>query len=71
MLNTASQAIPWDMNMATLIPFQPEVTLAAKQPVLIYQGQLPAGNLSFYWGYRLKDGTLAYNSKPLAVTITE
>jgi Cysteine-rich secretory protein family len=71
MLNTASQAIPWDMNMATLIPFQPEVTLAAKQPISIYQGQLPAGNLSFYWGYRLKDGTLVYNSKPLAATITE
>lgn len=71
MLNTASQVIPWDMNMATLIPFQPKVTLAAKQPVLIYQGQLPAGNLSFYWGYRLTDGTLVYNSKPLAATITE
>lgn len=71
MLNTASQAIPWDMNMATLIPFQSEVTLAAKQPALIYQGQLPAGDLSFYWGYRLKDGTLVYNSKPLAATITE
>ncbi|NJO14639.1 MAG: CAP domain-containing protein [Thioploca sp.] len=71
MINTASQVIPWDMNMATLIPFQSEVTLAAKQPVLIYQGQLPAGNLSFYWGYQLKDGTLVYNSKPIMATVTE
>ena len=71
MLNTVSQAIPWDMNMATLIPFQSEVTLAAKQSVLIYQGQLPAGNLSFYWGYQLENGTLAYNSKPLMAIVTE
>lgn len=71
MLNTAGQAIPWDVNMATLIPFQTGVTLAAKQPVLIYQGQLPAGNLSFYWGYQLKDGTLVYNSQPVMATVTE
>jgi hypothetical protein len=53
MLNTNSQIIEWDGELAHGVPFR-DVVLEQSQSILIYQGQFPApGLLNIYFGYWL------------------
>jgi len=62
----------WDGNLKNLVPMINNVSLAAVQPVAIYQGTFQAtGHLRIYFGYGLADGTLVFNSQPLETTIEE
>ncbi len=53
-----------EMNhaMSGLAAYQ-NITLAANQPVTIYEGKLPPGNFRIFFGYRLTDGTVVFNGK--------
>lgn len=60
----------WDGNLKNLVPMINNVSLAAVQPVAVYQGTFQAtGHLRIYFGYGLADGTLVFNSQPLETTI--
>lgn len=67
-----SNGIPqlWDNKPETLVAFKPQVLLSAIQTVEMYKGKfvLP-GNLKVYFGYRLQDGTVIQNSKPIDIEI--
>jgi Divergent InlB B-repeat domain len=70
MLNEAGKPVDWDGNLANLVPFQVIQKLAEPIEVLMYQGKLPVtGMLNVEFGYRLADGTVVHNFKPIEVNI--
>jgi hypothetical protein len=72
MLNEAGKPVDWDGNLAHLVPFQVIQKLAESIEVLMYQGKLPVtGMLNVEFGYRLADGTVVHNFKPIEVNINK
>jgi hypothetical protein len=60
----------WDGNFINLYAFQKNVTLSKiKQQVNIYRGRLNEGSWYIYFGYRLADGSIIFNSEPLKIKI--
>ncbi len=56
-------AVPlWDGNPEHLVAFKNIERLPMIRVVNIYSGQLPAGKLRIYFGYRLEDGTIVFNA---------
>jgi hypothetical protein len=71
MLDAEGKVLPWDGDPAHLVVFQ-QLTLAALQEVLIYQGQLETtGKVKLSFGYRLMDGSLISNEQAIELTITD
>jgi hypothetical protein len=61
---------PWDQQPENLLPFQPQVTLLAHQPVEIYQGQFASpGFLQVFFGYRLPEGTVVTPANSIDILI--
>ncbi|HEC84631.1 MAG TPA: hypothetical protein ENI48_05245 [Thioploca sp.] len=63
MVDNQKQAKLWDGDPATLVAAKNDVTLAATQPIAIYQGELGDGNYLIYFGYRLENGTVVFNGE--------
>jgi hypothetical protein len=55
----------WDGNLAHLSAFQKNVRLAEERWIEIYSGPFPEGLWDFYFGYRLNNGTIVFNSEPI------
>jgi hypothetical protein len=72
MLNDSGNVLPWDRDMASLIPFKTVEASAEPIEVPIYNGKFEGTwVLNIYFGYRTADGTVIYSPKSLDVTITE
>ena len=72
MLNEAGQVVDYDNNPAHLVPFQVIQKLAESIELVMYQDKLPVtGILNIEFGYRLADGTVAHNFKPIEVSISK
>ncbi len=72
MLNEAGQVVDYDNNPAHLVPFQVIQKLAESIEIVMYQGKLPVtGLLNIEFGYRLADGTVVHNFKPIEVNINK
>ncbi|NJO17274.1 MAG: hypothetical protein HC877_16480 [Thioploca sp.] len=71
-LNEAGQVVDYDNNPAHLVPFQVIPKLAESIEIVMYQGKLPVtGLLNIEFGYRLADGTVVHNFKPIEVNINK
>jgi uncharacterized delta-60 repeat protein len=72
MRNTAGNLVPWNSNIADLVPAFENVTLIAATHVQAYAGTLAvAGAYSMYVGYqRTAGGPLVYIDTPTTVMIT-
>jgi len=72
LVDTKGTVVPWDMNMASLIPLKTVATLDEAVEVPIYQGALGiTGTVNLYVGYRANDGTVIYSPDTLDINITE
>jgi len=72
LVDTKGTVVPWDMNMASLIPLKTVAILDEAVEVPIYQGALGiTGTVNLYVGYRAKDGTVIYSPDTLDINITE
>jgi len=72
MVNNTQEILAWDEQLASLIPFQEQVTLTPEVTVPIYQGPLLLpGIVKLHFGYRLADGTVVSHSKPIELNVTE
>jgi len=71
MLNPSYDILLWDQDPSTLVAFSPDVTLAAQQPLDIYDDTfLAPGCLKVFFGYQVAaDGLLITNSQPIQITI--
>ncbi len=70
MLGSNGETTIWDMDISSLIPFTQEITLDTVQTVQISSVFLDTnGMLNVYFGYRLEDGTIVYNSETIVVEI--
>lgn len=66
--------LPWVWNGAipSIIPFQKVVLLTNKEEtVQVFSGFLPIGTLTIHVGYRLTNGTVVFNDKPIKVKVSE
>ena len=62
----------WDGNLAHLSAFQKDVNLSEiKQQVNIYRGRLNQGSWYIYFGYRLNDGSITFNTEALSIKIED
>ncbi len=62
----------WDGNLAHLYAFQKDVNLSEiKQQVNIYRGRLNQGSWYIYFGYRLNDGSITFNTEALKIQIED
>jgi hypothetical protein len=60
----------WDGNFAHLYAFQKDVNLSEiRQKVNIYRGRLTEGLWYIYFGYRLDDGSITFNTEVLKIQI--
>jgi len=60
----------WDGNLANLYAFQKDVLLSEiRQKVNIYRGRLSEGLWYIYFGYRLNDGSITFNTEALKIQI--
>ncbi|MDM8566988.1 choice-of-anchor D domain-containing protein [Candidatus Halobeggiatoa sp. HSG11] len=66
MLNSVGEQIAWDGQIDSLIPFLTINELDEPVEIQIYNGYFD-GTQNFYFGYRLADGTIVYNSDSLEV----
>jgi hypothetical protein len=72
MLDTASQILPWSSNLTDLVAWQTARTLDKSFTATLYQGLLPPGRLTIFFGYRLTaEGTVVQNKLPIEVQIDE
>ncbi|MDM8558746.1 choice-of-anchor D domain-containing protein [Candidatus Parabeggiatoa sp. HSG14] len=72
MRDTNDDFIVWDVNMVNLEPFQTVESSVTPIEVPIYKGQFDdAGIRHFYFGYRLKDGTVIYSPESLVLNVTK
>ncbi len=72
MLNDSGNVLPWDRDMASLMPFETVEASAEPIEVPIYNGKFEGTwVLNIYFGYCTTDGTVIYSPKSLEVTITE
>jgi hypothetical protein len=72
MLDETGQVVNYDNNPAHLVPFQVIPELAKSVEIVMYQGKLPVtGRLNIEFGYRLVDGTIVHNFKPIEVNISK
>jgi len=72
MLDSHGELISWDINMASLVPFQQLETSA--MPIEVQIDNMPfveTGLRHFYIGYRLADGLVVYSPQSLDVSITQ
>jgi hypothetical protein len=70
MLEERGSIVEWDGDIASIVAFESNVTLSETQLVNIYSGQLIAGTLDIWFGYRLENGTLVFNLEyPISTTI--
>ncbi len=70
MLDTEKQMLEWDGEMSNLEAFEQGVTLKQFQEVEIPPPSLNiVGKLNIYFGYRLEDGVIVYNSEPINLFI--
>jgi len=62
----------WDSNLANLYAFQKDVTLSEREyKVNIYRGRLNQGSWYIFFGYRLNDGSITFNSEALKIEIED
>lgn len=66
--NNGAEILPWNFDLAELVPFTGPVGLQATQRVEIYNGQLPAGKLRIFFGY-LTGEALVVNRRPIEMTL--
>jgi hypothetical protein len=59
----------WDGNLLNLLAFKKDISLTEMQQLTLYQGLLPEGVWKMYFGYRLTDGSMIYNSEPIEINI--
>ncbi len=60
----------WDKHPSSLEAFIPSVILGSHQLVPMYSGKfIYPGTLKVHFGYRLENGTIAYNEQPIDITI--
>jgi len=52
----------WDSISDNLVAVE-NVTLGTTQPIDIYNGLLPPGQLKNYFGYRLQNGLIVFNGE--------
>ncbi|MDM8558970.1 hypothetical protein [Candidatus Parabeggiatoa sp. HSG14] len=72
MLDDDGNVLPWDVDLASLIPFKTVKTLDKMVEIPIYQGVLGiTGTINLYVGYRLANGTVIYSPDSLDINITE
>jgi hypothetical protein len=72
MLDTATQILPWSSNLTDLVAWQTARALDKTLTASLYQGLLPPGRLTIFFGYRLTaDGTVVQNQLPIEVQIDE
>jgi subtilisin family serine protease len=67
-----SNGVPqlWNGQPDTLVAFKPHILLSAIHPVEMYRNSFGfLGTLRIYLGYRLQEGTVIQNSKPINVEI--
>ena len=70
MLDLDAETIIWDADFSSLVPFTQEVSLDSVQEVQISSLSLNiSGMLNIYFGYRLEDGTIVYNSNTLDIKV--
>jgi hypothetical protein len=69
MLDAHNSIQAWDFDMASLVPYGPNIALSQKHKLDIYDGPIDSCRLSVFFGYRLKDGTVIYNGNTIFVII--
>jgi len=71
MRNTDGVFLPWDFNVAHLVPYKQNVTLTADLPVDVYSGELGlSGDHRVYIGYKPANGSLYYTPVPQKLSVT-
>jgi len=69
-VNGATSIQPWDMNPATLMPFQSGVRLETIQQLDFFTGNFGGfGVFDLYYGYRLPSGVIAVAPQAMSITI--
>ncbi len=63
MLDNQKLPLLWDGDPQKLVAALSDTTLAAKMPVEIYQGGLIEGQIRVFFGYRLENGMVVFNSE--------
>lgn len=72
MMQDSNEILTWDMNPATLVAFKKDVELPNNYPITLYTGNLPvAGELRFYFGYRLSNGTLIFATNSINAKVDD
>jgi len=60
----------WDKDFLNLLAFKTDILLIETQQLTLYKGQLLEGYWEIYFGYRLTDDSIIYNSEPIKINIT-
>lgn len=72
MMQNSNDLLPWDMKPATLVAFQKNVELPSSYPITLYTGNFPViGELRFYFGYRLSNGTLIFATNSINAKVDD
>lgn len=72
MMQNSNDLLPWNMKPATLVAFQKNVELPSSYPITLYTGNFPVtGELRFYFGYRLSNGTLIFATNSINAKVDD
>ena len=70
-MNQNGEFIEWDGTIEGLQAARDDVVLSSSMTVDIYSGVLGLiGDLNFFVGYKMQDGSLIYTPAPISFTFT-
>lgn len=71
MRNSNGAFVPWNGQVATIVPFLTGRTLTASYEVDFLTGKIPyAGNFALFLGYKAANNVLTYTASPAQITMT-
>lgn len=71
MRNSSGAFVPWNGQVASIVPYLTGRTLTANYEVDFLTGKIPyAGNFALFLGYKAADNVLTYTAAPAQITMT-
>lgn len=72
MMQNPNELQLWNGNFATLLAFKENIELPSSYPITLYTGNLPVtGELRFYFGYRLSNGSLIFTPNSINAKVDD
>jgi sugar lactone lactonase YvrE len=72
MMQNSNELQLWDGSFSTLLAFKENIELPSNYPITLYTGNLPVtGELRFYFGYRLSNGSLIFTPNSINAKVDD